>query len=68
LRSSGEVAANSYRARDGNTSADGTIRVIEELNREQGRTVVMVLHDINHACRYADHVIALRAGACYAAG
>jgi iron complex transport system ATP-binding protein len=42
--------------------------LIAVLNREQGRTIVMVLHDINQACRYADHVIALRGGACHAAG
>jgi iron complex transport system ATP-binding protein len=33
-----------------------------------GRTVVMVLHDLNQACRYADHVVALRDGRVHAAG
>jgi iron complex transport system ATP-binding protein len=33
-----------------------------------GRTIVMVLHDLNHACRYADHLVALRDGEVYAAG
>jgi len=42
--------------------------LIAALNRDQGRTIVIVLHDINQACRYADHVIALRDGACHAAG
>ena len=41
---------------------------IAALNRDQGRTIVMVLHDVNQACRYADHVIALRDGECHAAG
>ncbi|NNN29002.1 ABC transporter ATP-binding protein [Streptomyces sp. S3(2020)] len=36
--------------------------LITDLNRQQGRTVVMVLHDLNQACRYADHVIAMKAG------
>lgn len=27
-----------------------------------GRTVVMVLHDLANACRYADHLIAMRDG------
>jgi len=33
-----------------------------------GRTVVMVLHDVNQAARYADHLVALRAGQVVAAG
>jgi iron complex transport system ATP-binding protein len=33
-----------------------------ELNAVHGRTVVMVLHDLNHAARYADHVIAMKDG------
>ncbi|HET6547883.1 MAG TPA: ABC transporter ATP-binding protein [Solirubrobacter sp.] len=33
-----------------------------------GRTVVMVLHDLNQACRYADQLVALREGRLYAAG
>lgn len=39
-----------------------------ELNRGTGRTVVAVLHDLNHAFRYADHLIAMRDGAVVAAG
>ncbi|QKS72993.1 ABC transporter ATP-binding protein [Paenalkalicoccus suaedae] len=31
-----------------------------ELNRTQSRTIVMVLHDLNLACRYADHLVAIR--------
>ncbi|GAA4663986.1 ABC transporter ATP-binding protein [Gordonia humi] len=38
------------------------------LNREQGQTMVAVLHDLNHACRYADHLIAMRAGRVIAEG
>jgi iron complex transport system ATP-binding protein len=33
-----------------------------------GRTVVMVLHDLNQAARYSDHLIAMRAGQVVAAG
>ncbi len=36
--------------------------LITDLNRRQGRTVVMVLHDLNQACRYADHIVAMKAG------
>jgi len=35
---------------------------------EQGRTLVAVLHDLNHACRYATHLIAMRDGAVVAEG
>ncbi|MEO3977758.1 ABC transporter ATP-binding protein [Streptomyces sp. CAU 1734] len=42
--------------------------LVVDLNREQGRTVVLVLHDLNHACRYADHVIAMHQGRIVAQG
>ncbi|WP_433662250.1 ABC transporter ATP-binding protein [Nocardia sp. CA-128927] len=38
------------------------------LNRESGRTVVAVLHDLNHAFRYAGHLIAMKDGRVVAAG
>ncbi len=38
------------------------------LHEEQGRTLVAVLHDLNHACRYATHLIAMRDGAIVAEG
>ena len=34
----------------------------------EGRTLVAVLHDLNHACRYATHLIAMRDGAIVAEG
>ncbi|MEO3860231.1 ABC transporter ATP-binding protein [Acrocarpospora sp. B8E8] len=36
--------------------------LITDLNRRENRTIVMVLHDLNQACRYADHVIAMKSG------
>ncbi|MDG4862098.1 ABC transporter ATP-binding protein [Streptomyces sp. T-3] len=39
-----------------------------ELHEEQGRTLVAVLHDLNHAARYATHLIALRDGKVVAEG
>jgi iron complex transport system ATP-binding protein len=42
--------------------------LIAELNATRGRTVVMVLHDLNHAARYAAHVLAMKDGAIVAAG
>ncbi|TDD24707.1 ABC transporter ATP-binding protein [Actinomadura sp. KC06] len=35
---------------------------------EEGRTVVAVLHDLNHAARYATHLIAMRDGRIVAEG
>ncbi|MGW6458139.1 ABC transporter ATP-binding protein [Streptomyces sp. NPDC055078] len=42
--------------------------LITDLNRHESRTVVMVLHDLNQACRYADHVIAMKSGRIVAEG
>jgi iron complex transport system ATP-binding protein len=42
--------------------------LVVDLNRHEGRTVVMVLHDLNQACRYADHMIAMKSGAVVAQG
>ncbi|MFK0223893.1 ABC transporter ATP-binding protein [Streptomyces vinaceus] len=39
-----------------------------ELHEEQGRTLVAVLHDLNHAARYATHLIAMRGGEVVAEG
>lgn len=35
---------------------------------DQGTTVVAVLHDLNHACRYATHLITMRGGSVVASG
>jgi iron complex transport system ATP-binding protein len=42
--------------------------LLDVLVHEHGRTVVMVLHDVNQACRYADQLVAVRDGRVYAAG
>ncbi|PCI87497.1 MAG: cobalamin/Fe(3+)-siderophore ABC transporter ATP-binding protein [Hyphomicrobiales bacterium] len=39
------------------------LNLVRKLNRQQGRTIVVVLHDLNLACRYADHIVAMREGA-----
>jgi len=36
--------------------------------RDEGRTVIAVLHDINQACRYADHLVAMKEGRVVAEG
>ncbi|MDP3951504.1 ABC transporter ATP-binding protein [Microbacterium sp.] len=42
--------------------------LLTDLNRRRGTTVVMVLHDLNLAARYADHLIALSEGRIHSAG
>ncbi|MFD2043724.1 ABC transporter ATP-binding protein [Ornithinibacillus salinisoli] len=39
-----------------------------ELNEKDGRTIVMVLHDINLASRYAHHIVAIRDKKVFAQG
>ncbi|GAK06878.1 ABC transporter ATP-binding protein [Geomicrobium sp. JCM 19038] len=38
------------------------LEVLKRLNEEEGRTIVMVIHDLNHAARFADYMVALKAG------
>ena len=42
--------------------------LVRELNHERGRTVVMILHDLNLAARYADLLVAMKDGKVVAAG
>lgn len=42
--------------------------LLKNLNQTENRTIVVVLHDINLACRYADHIIAIKDGRVYAEG
>lgn len=42
--------------------------LVTDLNRQRGTTVAIVLHDLNLAARYADHVIALKGGRIVAEG
>jgi iron complex transport system ATP-binding protein len=42
--------------------------LLVDLNQRDGRTIVLVLHDLNHACRYAHHLIAMRGGTILAEG
>ncbi|GIM89160.1 ABC transporter ATP-binding protein [Paractinoplanes toevensis] len=44
------------------------LELIRRLHRERSRTIVMVLHDLNLAARYADHVVAMRDGKIVAQG
>ncbi|MCC5890718.1 MAG: ABC transporter ATP-binding protein [Alkalibacterium sp.] len=44
------------------------LQVLEKLNKNQNKTIVMVLHDLNHAARFSDYLIALRNGQIVKAG
>ncbi|WCL58303.1 ABC transporter ATP-binding protein [Bacillus safensis] len=39
-----------------------------DLNEKEQRTIVMVLHDLNLACRYAHHLVAIKDKSIYAEG
>ncbi|PVY30956.1 ABC transporter ATP-binding protein [Williamsia muralis] len=42
--------------------------LLTDLNQQRGTTIVMVLHDLNMAARYSDHLIALADGTLHASG
>ena len=42
--------------------------LIQELNQIEGRTIIMALHDLNHAARFSDQLIALKNGQLQASG
>ncbi len=42
--------------------------LVSDLHAQAGRTVVMVLHDLGQAARYADHLVVLKDGRLAAAG
>lgn len=44
------------------------LELLQRLNREQHRTIVMVLHDLNQAARFADYIITLKDGEIVKAG
>ncbi len=44
------------------------MELLRHLNETRGTTIVMVLHDLNHAIKYSDQMIVMRNGAVYASG
>jgi iron complex transport system ATP-binding protein len=44
------------------------MRALRRLCDEQGRTVILVIHDINFAANYSDHIVAMQGGAVRFAG
>ncbi|MEK5214435.1 iron complex transport system ATP-binding protein [Psychrobacillus psychrotolerans] len=44
------------------------LELLQRLNKEEKRTIVMVLHDLNQAARFADYIVALKDGQIVKAG
>lgn len=44
------------------------MRALRRLCDEQGRTVILVVHDINFAANYSDHIVAMKNGAVHCHG
>jgi iron complex transport system ATP-binding protein len=44
------------------------LQLLRRLNQEEGKTIVMVVHDLNHASQYADYVIAIKRGSIVSQG
>jgi iron complex transport system ATP-binding protein len=44
------------------------LELVADLHRDDHRTIVIVLHDLNLACRYAHHLVAMRDGRIVAHG
>lgn len=38
------------------------LKLLDKLNKEEKRTIVMVIHDLNHAARFAHYMVALNSG------
>ncbi|MDK8653970.1 ABC transporter ATP-binding protein [Corynebacterium accolens] len=44
------------------------LELVSTLNKEQGKTIVMVLHDLNLAARYSDNLVLMKDGSVTALG
>ncbi len=44
------------------------LQLLNRLNREEGRTILMVLHDLNNAARFSHRMIAISEGRVFTAG
>lgn len=38
------------------------LQLLQKLNQDENRTIVMVIHDLNHAARFSDHMVAMKDG------
>ncbi|NBD25561.1 ABC transporter ATP-binding protein [Paenibacillus glycinis] len=44
------------------------LELLHQLNATAGRTIIMVVHDLNHASRYAQHMVAIKKGEVVSVG
>ncbi|SET29623.1 iron complex transport system ATP-binding protein [Paenibacillus sp. NFR01] len=44
------------------------LQLLQKLNNEENRTIIMVVHDLNHASRYAQHMVAIKSGTVVSEG
>lgn len=44
------------------------MELISDINRKHGMTIIMVLHDMNHAAAYSDEIMMMSKGRVYASG
>jgi len=44
------------------------LNILRNLNEKENRTIAMVIHDINHALKYADNIVAIKNGNILAQG
>ncbi|MFT4148101.1 MAG: ABC transporter ATP-binding protein [Micrococcaceae bacterium] len=44
------------------------LQVVKDLNRNHGITVIMVIHELNFALRFGDHIVAMKNGEVYTEG
>lgn len=44
------------------------LNIVRQLNQEQQCTIIMVLHDINHAARFSHQIVAMKGGKIIASG
>ncbi|WP_407944234.1 ABC transporter ATP-binding protein [Paenibacillus durus] len=44
------------------------LQLLQVLNEQEGRTIIMVVHDLNHASRYAHHMVAIKSGTVISEG
>ena len=44
------------------------MNIITEINRKYQMTIIMVLHDINHALQYADEIVVIKDHGIYGQG
>ena len=38
------------------------LELLKKLNKEEGTTIIMVIHELNHATKFADHIIGMKKG------